>query len=95
MVRNGSHKPGNRPLSTRKALLVWFGCALTGWLVAIFSIYGVLQFGDRLVAVLTGPNGIQTTDQDGQAIQKIAPAAGNNAGGNTDDNSGNTGSNGK
>jgi len=84
MVRNGPHNPGKRPLSTRKALLVWFGCALTGWLVAIFSIYGVLEFGDRLVAVLSGPNDVQTTDQDGQAVQKIAPAAGNNADDSTD-----------
>jgi hypothetical protein len=76
MVRNSPHNLGKRPLSTRKALLVWFGCALTGWLVAIFSIYGVLQFGDRVVAALSDSDDVQITDQEGRAAQEIAPAAG-------------------
>lgn len=76
MVQKSPYRPAIRPLSTRKALLVWLGCALTGWLVAIFSIYGVLQFGDRVVAVLTEPDGARVTDDNGQSMQDIAPAAG-------------------
>ena len=77
MVRDRPQTSGNRPLSTRKALLFWFGCALAGWVVAIFSIYGVLQFGDRVIAVLTDPNDVRVTDQEERSLQEVAPAAGN------------------
>jgi hypothetical protein len=78
MVRKSPYRQAIRPLSTRKALLVWLGCALTGWLVAIFSIYGALQFSDRLVAVLTEPDEVRVTNGNGngESMQDIAPAAG-------------------
>ncbi len=63
-------------MSTRRALLVWFGCALVGWLFALVAIYGALQFGDRMIASITGPSDVEVTDQQGESVQDIAPAAG-------------------
>ncbi len=65
-----------RPLSVRKAVLIWIGCALAGWVVAIVSMYSVLRFGDTLMARIAELPNIFVSSPEDEGMSEIAPAAG-------------------
>ena len=65
------HRP--YPLPVRKAILVWIGCALAGWVFALVSIYSVVRFGDTLTAAFRDE---KPAVSDQQKLEEIAPAAG-------------------
>ena len=63
-------------MPARRAILVWIGCALAGWVFALVSIYSVVRFGDTLTAAFrSGEPTIADQKQD-EEISDIAPAAG-------------------
>jgi hypothetical protein len=71
------------PLPARKAILVWIGCAVAGWFVALVSIYSVVRFGDTVTALFRGEGPvIAEEEKDGdkeEGLSDIAPAAGESA----------------
>jgi hypothetical protein len=63
-------------MPARKAILVWIGCALAGWVFALASIYSVVRFGDTLTAVFRGGEPTIADQKQDKEISDIAPAAG-------------------
>ncbi len=61
--------------SMRRAVAVWFGAAMVGWVVLAVSAYTAVRVGDSLVALMSAPAPTMIADE-AEAMSNIAPAAG-------------------
>jgi len=78
------NKDNRSHLSPRRTVVVWLAGAVIAWVVAILGIYALLRTGDTLIAEFfkgdAGGNSV-ITQEEADALSKIAPAAGDNGNG--------------
>ena len=78
------NKNNRSRLSPRRTVVVWLAGAVIAWVVAILGIYALMRTGDTLIAeFFNGGAGQDSviTQEEADALSRIAPAAGGNGNG--------------